>query len=233
MQQAFTSAMKIDKELLEKYHTKQCTTEESDAVEEWLFSAESEETLHLPAAESKVLHKLEIWKEISTVLPVPDQSVNVKPEHVLPVKRTLKMAFWSGAIAASLITGVVATVAYYLIANTAAPLTELVDINNTSPEKVRHFTSSGYTIAVGTNTSARIDNLTGAVDLSGSILICPKKDVELSFESSKEKIMFKKGQTYILLKGKDGNDKILIVDKKNLMDLPPVLQKQIIHEFDI
>lgn len=249
MKQAFKSAMKIDKELLEKYHRNQCTAEESDAVEEWLFSGDSEEALQLPATESKALHKAELWSEISRILPaVPETELSQhrrnaasqvqataqvftgldRPPHT--AKRSLKMAFWSGAIAASLLTGILVTAVYRL---TSTPGTELVDVNNTSPEKVRHFTSSGYTIAVGTNTTARIDNLTGVVDLSGSILISPKKDVELSFDGSTEKILFKKGQTYILLKGKDGNDKILIVDRKNLMDLPPVLQKQITHEFNI
>lgn len=241
MQQAFKSAMKIDKELLEKYHRNQCTSEESDAVEEWLFSAESEEALQLPASESKADHKMEMWTEIAKVLPVTDQP-QVAAEKLLPsksvpftqqpVKRKLKIAFWSGAVAASLITGIIITAIYRF--NAPEPqAAELVDVKNTSPEKVHHLTSSGYTIAVGTNTSARIDNLTGVVDLSGSILICPKKDVELSFEGNAEKFLFKEGQTYILLKGKDGKDKILIVDRKNLMDLPPLLQKQITHEFNI
>lgn len=233
--------MKIDKELLEKYHTHQCTAEESDAVEQWLFSADSEEALQLPASESKAEHKMEMWAEIAKVLPVAGQTP-VPAEKILtsksvplaqqPVKRKLKIAFWSGAVAASLITGIMITAIYRF--NAPEPeATALVDVKNTSPEKVHHVTSSGYTIAVGTNTSARIDNLTGIVDLSGSMLICPKKDVELSFEGNTEKFLFKKGQTYILLKGKDGKDKILIVDRKNLMDLPPLLQKQITHEFNI
>lgn len=242
MQQAFKTAMKIDKELLEKYHSNQCTTEESAAVEEWLFSAESEEVLQLPLSECKAQHKLDIWKEIADVLPQrekpiqlvkePMQLVKELPVPAKPVKRTLKMAFWSGAIAASLVTGIVATAAYQLLYK-ENPTPELVNINNTTPEVIHHVSSGGYNIAVGTNTSARIDNVTGAVDLSGSMLISPKKDMSLSFDGTSNKIKFKKGQTYILLKGKDGTDKILIVDKKNLMDLPPVLQKQIIHEFDI
>jgi hypothetical protein len=251
LQQAFKLAMKIDKELLEKYHRNQCTAEESDAVEEWLFSEDSEEVLQLPATELKSVHKLEMWDEIAKILPAATlgtsghqtppaidntsaelNTFSAQPKLLRPAKRTLKMAFWSGAIAASLVTGILVTAVYRFNAKPASA-TEVVDVNNTSPEKVRHFTSSGYTIAIGTNTSARIDNLTGVVDLSGSILISPKKDVKLSFDGSAEKVLFKKGQTYILLKGKDGKDKILIVDRKNLMDLPPVLQKQITHEFNI
>ena len=249
--------MKIGKELLEKYHRNECTTEESDAVEAWLFSGDSDEALQLPLNESKAAHKAEMWTEIAKILPEPaaaiPQPLLVSPTPI-PVqtipslvtsrppvttpdpdpaeKRIFKKAFWSGAIAASLIIGIVGVASYQLI-KVDHPVTAMVDINNTSLENVRHVESSGYNISVGTNTSARIDNLTGMVDLSGSMLICPKKDISLSFEGSTEKIIFKKGQTYILLKGKDGKDKILIVSRQNLMDLPPVLQKQIMHEFNI
>lgn len=239
--------MKIGKELLEKYHRNECTTEESDAVEAWLFSGDSDEALQLPLNESKAAHKAEMWTEIAKILPahIPLHNVPQPAPILVPVpvsvsipaqvpaeKRIFKNTFWSGAIAASLIIGIVGIASYQLI-TVDLPVTALMNINNTSLENVRHIESSGYNISVGTNTSARIDNLTGAVDLSGSMLICPKKDISLSFEGSTEKIIFKKGQTYILLKGKDGKDKILIVSRQNLMDLPPVLQKQIMHEFNI
>lgn len=64
-------------------------------------------------------------------------------------------------------------------------------------------------------------------------MIHPKKDITLKFEGSQEQITFKAGQTYIILKGEDGNDKVIIVNEKNIMDLPPVLQKQITNEFKI
>jgi len=235
LQQAIQSAMKIDKDILERYHKNQCTAEESDMVEAWLFSNDSGEVLDLPPSESKDIHKLEIWNDIATVLPhseQPGQFESISALNPQPLKRKVKMAFWSGAIAASLVTAIFSTVIFQLM-KTDLPETALVNIKNTSADEVRHLTSGDYTIAVGTNTSARIDNVTGVVDLNGSMLICPKKDVELSFRGSTRKITFIKGQTYILLKGKDGKDKILIVDKKNLMDLPPVLQKQITHEFNI
>ena len=227
--------MKIDKEILERYHRNECTAEESDMVEAWLFSSDSAEVPDLPPTESLELHKLEIWKDIATVLPSEGELAQAatgtaaSPEVI---KRKMKTAFWSGAIAASLVTVILSTVVFRLV-NKDAPHAELVNLKNSSSDEVRHLSSSNYTITVGTNTSARIDNITGVVDLNGSMLICPKKDVELSFIGSTKKMTFIKGQTYILLKGKDGKDKILIVDKKNLMDLPPVLQKQITHEFNI
>lgn len=219
--------MKISKDLIEKYHRNECSAEESEAVESWLFSGESDEALQLPLGESKAEHKADIWKEITS---------SISPEAEKPrsgPKLIFKNTFRTGAIAASLVMGIIGLAAYQLLTDNDEPIRQLVSVNNTSSVNVRHIEDSGYRLSVGTNTSASIDNLTGVVDLSGSMLICPKKDITLSFEGSGDKITFKKGQTYIILKGKDGRDKIIIVSEKNLMDLPPVLQKQIINEFNI
>ncbi|WP_316790066.1 hypothetical protein [Pedobacter frigoris] len=217
--------MKIDKDLIEKYHRNECTAEEASLIEEWLFSGDSDEALQLPLGEQKADHKAEMWAHINP---------EITDQQTAPPKRTLfNSSFWSGAIAASLVAGIVAVAGYQLVHEEPAPTRQLVSVNNTSSVNVKHLESSIYDISIGTNTSARIDNLTGVVDLAGSMLICPKQDIELLFEGSKEKVTFKGGQTYIILKGKDGRDKIIIVSEKNLMDLPPVLQKQIINEFNI
>ena len=99
--------------------------------------------------------------------------------------------------------------------------------------QLRQVEASAYHISVGPRTSARIDNVGGIIELSGSLLIQPKKDITLKFEGTHEEIRFKAGQTYIILKGADGNDKVIIVNEKNIMDLPPLLQKQISNEFKI
>ncbi|MEJ2883797.1 hypothetical protein [Pedobacter sp. GR22-6] len=221
--------MKISKDLIEKYHRNECSPEESDAVEAWLFSSDSDEALQLPMEESKPAHKAAIWEEISSILPNEEE---VRSDAETGRKSLLKNSFWSGAIAASLVIILIAVASNQLLSK-KEPINQLVSINNTSSVNVRHVEDSGYRLSVGTNTSARIDNLTGVVDLSGSMLICPKKDITLSFEGSAEKITFKQGQTYIILKGKDGKDQIIIISEKNLMDLPPMLQKQIINEFNI
>lgn len=61
--------MKISNELIEKYHRNECTQEEIDLVEAWLFSAESDEALQLPLGENKAEHKTIIWDEIEKILP--------------------------------------------------------------------------------------------------------------------------------------------------------------------
>lgn len=230
--------MNISKDLLEKYHSNQCSTEERDAVEEWLFSNHTEEGLQLPLGESRAAHKADIWKGIADILPEEDLSevktsaANTplaKPVIEKPVK---KYSFWIGAVAATIVVGMSGLGVVQLQRNRQQTDPELVSVNNTSTVKVHHLEVKGYALAVGTSTSAKIDNLTGVVDLSGSIVISPKKDITLQFEGSPEKITFKKDQTYIILKSKEGKNQI-IVSEKNLMDLPPILQKQIINEFNI
>jgi len=227
--------MKIDKDLIERYHRQECSAEEREAVESWLFSADSEEALQLPLSESKAAHKADIWADITEILPAESKTDEIPEiQQLQPKRKILKASFWSGAVAASITIGVFILGAYYI---TGGPQEQqygqFVSVNNSSPINVRHVESSGYAISVGTNTSANIDKITGAIDLTGSILIRPKKDLELFFEGNTEKIKLKKGQSYILLKGKNGEDKLLIVSENNLMDLPPVLQKQIINEFNI
>lgn len=219
--------MKVNKDLIEKYHRQECTEEEAEAVEQWLFSSESDEALQLPIGEEKSVHRQDIWKGIEEIL--PEEPVVVS--H--PKKKRTVYAFWSGAAAASLVIGIFITGAYQWPRDNGSAKPQMISLNNTSSINVRHIERQEYNLSIGTNTSAKIDNMTGFVDLSGSMLISPKEDITLTFEGSTEKITFKKGQTYIILKGKDGNGKIIIVSENNLMDLPPVLQKQIINEFNI
>lgn len=217
--------MKISKELIEQYHRGECTEEERDAVEFWLFSGDSDEALQLPLSEDKLAHKADMWKEIEMVLPATQSP---------PVSQKTKIhqnSFWKGAIAASLLLAILSVTVYYLKENKQD--LPLIAINNTSSIAVRQVEAGAYDISVGPNTSTRIDNTNGIVNLSGSLLIRPKKDITLKFEGSQENITFKTGQTYIVLKGEDGTDKVIVVNEKNIMDLPPVLQKQVINEFKI
>lgn len=217
--------MKITKELIEQYHRNECSEEEREAVEFWLFSGDSDEALQLPLSEDKLAHKADMWKEI-------ENELSFSPTvPVLKKTGIHRYSFWTGAIAASFLLAILSITTYYITGNNQdAPL---IAVNNTSSINVRQVEANAYNISVGPNTSARIDNTSGIVNLSGSLMIHPKKDITLKFEGSQEQITFKAGQTYIILKGEDGNDKVIIVNEKNIMDLPPVLQKQITNEFKI
>ena len=213
--------MNINQELIERYHRDECTKEERKAVEDWLFTDDFAEELDLPIGENKVEHKASIWTEIAPVL---------------PKERTTKshsFSFWKGAVAASFVLGLIVLGFYPFTLKTKNDSPQLVSVDNTSAIIVRHLDSKGYNISVGPNTFAKINYATGSVDLSGSMLISPKKDVELKFKGTDKKISLKMGQTYIILNGKTDEDKIIVVSERNLMDLPPVLQKQIINQFSI
>jgi len=218
--------MKIDRDLIDRYHRGACSPKEREAVEDWLFSAESDEVPELPEGESKEVHKAEMWQEIASILP--------EEEPGLPLKKTGgKDRFWTGAIAASLLAGVLSVGAYFMIDSRKEHAQPLVSVHNGSATQVRRMKYSGYDLSVGRNTSATIDNLTGDADLSGSLLISPKHDLELRFEGSSEPVTFSSGKTYVIMKNASDQGRVLIVTENNMMDLPPVLQKQIINEFDI
>lgn len=216
--------MKITKALIEKFHRDECSPEEKEYVQEWLFSEDSDELLSFDEAE-KELHKMEMWNEIKTILP--------KKEQPKPIQRAANFQFWRGAIAASIVFALlISGLALYQF-NTKNEVLQWVDVDNTSGMQVKYVDSKDFKLSVGPNTSAKIDQLTGIVDLAGSLLIQPKEDFELEFTGATQKMSFKKGQTYIILKGKDGKDKVIIINEKNLIDLPPVIQKQINNEFKI
>ena len=218
--------MKINKELIEKYHRKDCTNDEAEAVEEWLFSPDSDEALQLPMAESKFAHKQEMWENIQQTDFEEKISIVTKP-------RSLSMAFWSGALAAS-VALVLMTFIFYKVNYKVNSLdAEMLSLNNTSAINVKNITSSDYDIALGPKTSARINRVNGIVDLSGNIILKPTKDIELTFGHGFEKIIFKTGESYIVLNDMESKGSIIIVNERNLMDLPPVMQKQIINQFKI
>lgn len=216
--------MKISKELIEKFHRDECSSEEKEFVQQWLFNDDGEELVDFNETE-KELHKVQMWDEIRTILP--------QENHPIQQQRTARFQFWKGAIAASIVfVLLISGVAIYQH-NSKNSVLQWVDVENTSGIQVKYVDSKDFKLSVGPNTSAKIDQLTGIVDLAGSLLIQPKEDIELEFTGATKKMSFKKGQTYIILKGKDGKDQVIIINEKNLIDLPPIIQKQIINEFKI
>jgi|GEM_PF-365048 len=235
--------MKISKELIEKYHRDECTAEERGWVEEWLFSAEADDELVLPAGEDKAIHQQEIWNGLSdlfaekgeesavpVVISQPGVQAATPPAGRQAPKKRATYALWYRSVAAAAIFGLLG-ISWYIIRSKVEP--HLVTVDNTSSFDVRYLDSNGYGIAVGPNTEAKINYHTGFIDFSGSLMISPKEDIELIFHGDKEKVSFKMGQTYIILKDKKGGDKIIVVNERNLLDLPPVIQKRVTTEFNI
>lgn len=218
--------MKVSKELIEKYHRQECTPDEAHAVEEWLFDDTSDEQLQLPPGEHRFELKQEIWNDIAGILPTEKAEEKIKG-------RIFNRAFWTGAIAASTVLAVTAICFYMFTHKTSTQEPMLVSINNQSSVDVKQIRSVGYNMSVGPNTSARIYNKSRVINFTGSIILQPKQDIELSFDNKQQKVIFKAGQTYILFNDVEGNGKVIIVNEKNLMDIPPVLQKKISAQFKI
>jgi hypothetical protein len=214
--------MKISKELIEKYHRDECSATERGWVEEWLFSGEADDELELPEGEDKYAHQQEIWNGLSGLFPESAERVTEK--------RGLTYAVWYRSVAAVLIIGLLG-LSLYIIPSQLQP--QQVTVDNTSSFDVRYLDYHGYDIAVGPNTEAIINYRTGFIDFSGSLMISPKQDIELIFHGDKEKVSFKMGQTYIILKDKRGTDRMIVINERNLLDLPPVIQKRVSNEFNI
>lgn len=216
--------MNISNELLEKYHLNTCSAQERQRVEEWLFNTDVDELETKGLAEDKNTLKQAMWQEIETVMP---HEIKLLP------KRSNTYFMWKGAIAASVFIALAGAITYFMFANKSIKQADFLELNNPSALHVKHIDAKGYDVAVGPNTIAKINNNDGMIDLTGSILISPKKDIDLVFEGTDKKVTLLKGQTYIILKNKTGVKSIVVISERNLMDLPPVMQKQLSSQFDI
>lgn len=214
--------MEINEDILARYHLRTCTAAERKAVEEWLFSAETGGVDWELLKQEKDAVGKDMWEGIETILP--------KPACIKPKSNTYFM--WKGAIAASAVFALLATAfCIYFLKDTNHH--ELMSLNNSSHVNVKHISSNVFNVSLGPNTMAQINQLEGVIDLTGSILISPKENVDLIFKGTQKKVTLKKGQTYIILKGKGTADEIIVISERNLLDLPPVIQKQITTQFDI
>lgn len=212
------SLNKVNKELLEKYHLGFCTAEERQIVETWLFNTETD-NLNLPKSEID-LHQKEMWDNIKGVFD------DGKPQK----SQTYYM--WKGAIAASLVLFTFGLIVYLFLAKDTVSIPDPLSINNIAQSEVQHISAVDYNISIGPNTNAQI-NHAGIIDLSGSVLISPKENISLTFKGTDKKVILKKGQSYIILKGEAGTQGIIVISERNLMDLPPIMQKQISAQFGI
>lgn len=193
--------MKVDKELIERYHKQECTPEEMLAVEQWLLSDTSDD--ELPGD----LHLLEqeMWKDIAP-----------------PKKR---FAFMPVAAAAAVLLAMVFTgLRFFHHLDVERP----VAVNNQSVH-IKYISAADYNMSVAPNSTAMLNRELGTMYFTGSLMLKPKEDMQLSLDNGRQKLDFKAGQTYILV----NNGEVVVVNERNLMDMPPVLQQRISAEFKI
>lgn len=223
--------MRVNKELIEKYHNGSCTPDERTLVENWLLDDEDEHFTHLPESFDKQSAKMEMWEEISNVLPSSQKKFNL-------VGICLTKALWTKlAVAASVLVGLTAAL-FVFKQNTQQPIITSV---NASLYDNKEIDARDYTISLGPESNARIDAHSGLINFCGTMLISPKKDIFLSFNDmctqstrNTEKLTFKKGETYIALNYRNNhNNQVVVMEEKLLMGLPPVVKRQIMDQFNI
>jgi len=213
--------IEVNQELIEKYHRQACSHDECAAVEAWLFEEDTDVALQLPAEENKAIHKAEIWKGILTLLPPKD----------LPMNKKIRLPYRFIAAAACFIAGLFLLFSPLKKAH-HKQTTDLI-VDNSTIAQVEHLEYEHCNFAIGPNTRADINYSTGLINLSGSILIHPKEDLELFLSGDAKKTVLKMGQTYILIRDNTENNQLLVVNKSNLTDLPPLVQRKIINTFNI
>lgn len=219
--------MAVSRELIEKYHAGECSPEERKQVEEWLLSDYSDERLLLPPGEDKETHRQEMWNEITAGLPEEDAVIFHRPAGFLsPVLQK--------GIAALLLLGLSITL-YVFLGNMRSDNDQPVSFSN-SGTSLKALELKDYRIILAPN--SKVNYQSGLIDFKGSILISPKQDIELTLQSDYEdasdrleKVEFKMGQTYIAFISSSDDYKVIVLNRKNLIHLPDVLQKQINSQF--
>lgn len=225
--------MKVSRELIEKYHEGLCSAAEKEAVENWLFNDQAEEELLLPQDE-KIRRQTDIWNEIASILPAED--------HEFPIpKSTVKVIpLWKRVAAAAVALMVLGSGLYFFKQSFAQP--EIIVMSNPSGSMNKNLNEKEYTISVGPKSNIEINNVTGNLDFCGTVMINPKKDIELTIQGicSKnadpgEKMVLKKGLNYIALNYSSpaNASEMIILEEGSMVGLPPLVMKQLLHQFNI
>jgi len=223
--------MHVTRELIEKYHEGNCTPEEVKAVEDWLFSDEAEEQFMLPEGESKEKIQDEIWNEINPATPTPEKRNAPTLFETNP--------FWRPAVAAAavIVLGITLFNIKYPAFNN-----EVIVLKNASETINKDVNESRYTISLGPKSNIEINNNTGSIDFCGAVMINPKEDIEFTIQGTcanpneqKETMTLKKGLNYIALNysSHDSDSEMIILEEGSLMGLPPLVQRQLMSQFNI
>lgn len=212
--------MDISKALLEKYELGQCNDQELAAVRAWLDSEEWGDLDFDGSVGTDI--RDEMWTDISSILNQPQTVIKESRPRVSPIMR-----YWKGISAASIIllVGV-----YYLF----YPSTEDLEIFQASNGKseIVSFSKDHFDLVLSANSVANIDFESGNISLTGNIMFSPKRDFVLQDERSNRSFNFKRGEVYFVSE-REEQKKLIILSKKEIMFLPPVIQRKIKQQFHI
>lgn len=224
--------MKISKELIEKYHNGTCTEEEKEAVERWLLSDESDETVQWSVPEEKAEVQSAMWEDIAASLPPAEPAV------VVEEKAGKVFTFWR-PMAAACVLAILGAILYNIRhRQNDAPV---IALNNTSETRNKNIREGNFTLSVAPHSNVEIDSRNGVMDFCGAVMINPARDMELTIQGScadpsrnREKVSLKKGQNYIALHyGDEQTGEVIVVEEGAMAGLPPLVMRQLLHQFNI
>ncbi|MCE7060707.1 hypothetical protein [Dyadobacter sp. CY343] len=228
MRNKVSSYMRVSKELIERYHAGLCTQEEQLAVEEWLLSDEPDELFVLPEGKEKRGLRAEMWEEIADVFPEKKSY-----QHIF------FHSFWRQA-AAVVLLGITGVLLYNV--NNKQVTADIIIINNESTSINKDLQAGNFHVSLAPKSNIEIDSNTGRIDFCGAMMINPKMDVEYTIQGTcpdqmeqSGKMKLKKGLNYIALNyaGPGKDPELLVLEEKSLMGLPPLMKRQLMHQFDI
>jgi hypothetical protein len=199
-------------------------------VENWLNDESYCTPLNpLPAGDSKFKIQDDMWAKISEVLPQP------KPSPFA----TFFEPRWR-QVAAVMLIGIAAACTIFLKNHSANQ--HLIVVKNSSGTTNRNLHERAYSISIGPNSNVKINNETGEFDFCGAVLINPKRDIELTIQGNcvranekRGKMVLRKGQQYIALHYGNASHQgeVVILPQTSIIGLPPLMQRQLMSQFNI
>lgn len=212
--------MDINKTLLEKYELGQCNDEEIAVVQKWL---ESEDWVDLELSEEvKPSIKEGMWRDIADVM---DKTPT--PVSILKPQNSFLKKYWSAVAAASIVLLIGGYYSFALQKNGETTF----QASNIEP-RVVSFTKDAFDMVLSTNSEASIDFEAGSIALTGDIMFRPKRDFVLQDERSNQAFNFKSGEVYFV-SDREEQKKLIIFSKKEMIFLPPAIQRKIKQQFHI
>lgn len=212
--------MDINKALLEKYELGQCNDEELAAVHAWL-DAEDWGCLDMEKDVDEAI-KDGMWADISSsVVTAPIAQTVLSTPRISTIKK-----YWL-TVAAACIVAIIGGYYYY------SPEEDLAVFQATNVEPdVISFSKDHFDVVLSPNSEANIDFESGNISLTGNIILRPKRDFVLQDGRSNESFNFKQGEVYFVSE-REEQKKLIILSKREMIFLPPVMQRRIKQQFHI
>ncbi|MFZ4861769.1 hypothetical protein ACL9RF_06250 [Sphingobacterium sp. Mn56C] len=219
----------ISKELLQKYELGQCTDQELAVVQAWLDN-DDWNTLEAPRHEFDHVEP-EIWsalvKELDAETPIKD----ISGGHSKQRSWSSPWAWFTqkGAAAACIALTLAAALALFYYQRNRE--TANFQAHNTQPT-LQWFNKASFDLALGGNSSARLDFQTGTLALRGDIMLKPKRKLTFYDAKTKTSLHFNEGEVYYVSEDPQ-NNRLIILRKREINFLPPPIQQQIRKQFHL